>query len=320
MMRKVLKKIERFYFGFLGLYFKFSRSNVPKKVILMVDGGLGSQINKYLIGRFLENKRNVRVEYDLSWFNENGRSLDGKNTRNFDLLSVFPDLALPIADKQEAKSFKKYFCYLNSKPFKFNNKIIHKKLPLYVDGYYFHFKYILDGNVFKEFEFNKNLFDLNRDYLNQISKSNSVSVHVRRGDYVNSSHDVLVAAYWVNAISYLAEKLGNASPIFFIFSNGMDWVKKEILTRLPERISVILVEGNGESSGASDFFLMSNCNHHICSNSSFSFYAASLGRHKEKYVIIPEFWMKSSSISEDVNKAFRYPGWIVMSNNGLVVP
>ena len=167
-----------------------------QKIILMVDGGFGSQLNKYFIGQWLEKNLKAKVEYDLSWFENHAISIDGKDTRNFDLLKVFPDIKFPIASKKDIKLYKKNFLYTNPKPCVYNESLLKKKPPLYVDGYLTHWKYLKDIDL-KCLEMKLTLDDINTKNLENINKSNcSVAVHVRRGDYVNSIHDVLTPNYF----------------------------------------------------------------------------------------------------------------------------
>lgn len=316
MIKKIIKKLFSYFYILIGYFKRMYSYNLPLKVIVMVDGGLGSQLNKYLIGRFIEKTRKVKVEYDLSWFSDCGISIDGKDTRNFDLLEVFPDLEFSIAERLEAIYFKKYFRFLNRKPFQFTSKLITRRLPLYVDGYYSHYKYIVEADAFQEFKFNEKLFELNRKHLESItSVENSIAIHIRRGDYVNSPHDVLTVDYFLNAVSFMQEQF-QGSSVFFVFSNDMPWVKEQFLPKLEKNIVIKTIEGNDNSNGGSDMFLMSKCNNHICSNSSFSYYAAYLSKNEKKKVIIPEEWMKEYYRYEGVNEAYRIPGWMVMSNSG----
>lgn len=290
-------------------------------IILMVDGGLASQLNKYFIGQFLEKKLKTDVKYDLSWFDSYGKSADGKDTRNFDLLKIFPNIKFPIASKEVVQFYKNNYYYVNQFPFVYNEEILQKTPPLYVDGYFSHWKYLIDGD-YSDLDFNITPDEVNQKNLNSIKDSDcSVAVHIRRGDYVGGVHDVLGADYFLNTIKYMHKQLEKNNPKFFIFSTDMEWVKENILSHLPKNICYQSFSNNTNSDGIYDFYLMSNCKHQICSNSTFSYYAAILNKSPEKQTIIPETWMNVPAFSPYCNsdKAFRYPGWTVMSNDGRIL-
>ena len=71
--------------------------------IVMVDGGFCSQMNKYVLGKWLELKLNIKVKYDLTWFETDGLDCDNKHNREFKLLDIFPKLDFEIAGKEEIK-------------------------------------------------------------------------------------------------------------------------------------------------------------------------------------------------------------------------
>jgi hypothetical protein len=286
-------------------------------IILMVDGGFGSQLNKYFIGQFLEKKLGAEVRYDLSWFDKQAISIDEKDTRNFDLLKIFPEIKFPMASKKEIRKYKKYFYFLNKQPFVYNEEMMQKTAPLYVDGYFGHWKYLKDSG--SNIQCKMNLDNPNIKNLDLIKNSiNSVAVHIRRGDYINSVHDVLNEEYFINAIKHIKNIL-QLDVKFFIFSNGVDWVKERIIKNLPKNADYHIFMNNDNSDGIKDFYLMLNCSHQICSNSTFSYFAALLNQNPYKQVIIPETWMGGGDKTyKNHSQSFRYPGWIVMNNAGDV--
>lgn len=290
-------------------------------IVLLVDGGLASQLNKYLIGQFLEKKFQVKVKYDTSWFQKGGKSVDGKDTRNFDLLKIFPNIDFQIAAPQVVQFYKDNYYYTNKFPFIYDEELTKKNLPLYIDGYFSHWRYLEDFD-FSNLEFDIKLNNVNAENLKLIEQeSSSVAVHIRRGDYVGSAHDVITADYYIYAITYMQTLLQGKSPKFFIFSTEMKWVEENVLSRLPEEIKYQSFSNNVNSDGVYDFYLISKCKHQVCANSTFSYYAALLNKNQNKTVIIPEIWMKNDAEGTNINnnKAFRYPGWIVISNNGCII-
>lgn len=117
----------------------------------------------------------------------------------------------------------------------------------------------------------------------------SVSVHIRRGDYLDPRYSALYEgictdAYYAAAAARMRSLVPGA--VFFFFSNDPAWVKARY--RDPD---FCVVEGNGEDSGYADLYLMSRCRHHIIANSSFSWWGAWLNPDPEKRVIAPKRWL-----------------------------
>ncbi len=131
------------------------------------------------------------------------------------------------------------------------------------------------------------------EYEAQIKDSLSVSVHIRRGDYLDPKYKSLYEgicgdAYYREAMERMRKRCPGVR--FFLFSNDPDWVKGHY-----RDADCTVVEGNDEDSGYADLYLMSLCRHHIIANSSFSWWGAWLGENPEKTVIAPKKWLNGRS-------------------------
>ena len=120
--------------------------------------------------------------------------------------------------------------------------------------------------------------------------NNSVSVHVRRGDYVldkntQEFHGVCGVDYYLDAIKLIASKMDDLLLVFF--SDDTEWAIEEF-KNLP--YSLIFIDHNKGENSWKDMFLMSNCKHNIIANSSFSWWAAYLNQNQNKMVIAPKQW------------------------------
>lgn len=158
----------------------------------------------------------------------------------------------------------------------------------------------------KEIFDEKNISKKNRKYIEEIKGSESVSVHVRRGDYVNNFMHGNIAnqCYIQNSILFIKYKI--LKPHFFVFSDDIEWCKKNLGF---EESSVTFVEGNSDNI-EQDIILMSNCKHNIISNSSFSWWAQNLNANPQKIVVTPEYWFnqKTETVQElVVNNGFKIP-------------
>lgn len=130
-----------------------------------------------------------------------------------------------------------------------------------------------------------------RRLLTEIAACPSVSLHVRRGDYLQPKHFASVggvcgADYYRNAVAEVQRRVRGAR--FFVFSDDMDWVRQNIA--LPP--NSLFVDWNKAEESWQDMFLMSACQHHVISNSTFSWWGAWLGSFKNKLVLAPRIWFK----------------------------
>ena len=123
-------------------------------------------------------------------------------------------------------------------------------------------------------------------------------MHVRRGDYVNdtatrSVHGACSVEYYTNAFAYMQQQFPDAAFIFF--SDEPAWVHDTFIKHLPG--SMVMQNNNGADSWK-DMYLMSQCNHHIIANSSFSWWGAWLNSKKDKTVIAPKQWFADTIKNE----------------------
>lgn len=171
----------------------------------------------------------------------------------------------------------------------------------YLQGYWQSEKYFQKcSNVIrKDFSFRQPMVERNLDWAERISGVNAISLHVRRGDYVNNpvanlTHGVCSANYYHEAISYISNRV--MSPHIFIFSDDIPWVRANIITNLP----CSLIDHNRGKDSFNDMRLMSLCKHHIIANSSFSWWGAWLNQSDEKIMIAPKKWFAVDKSTDDL--------------------
>jgi len=144
----------------------------------------------------------------------------------------------------------------------------------------------------KEFTVIDEVLPKNKALLESIRNTNSVCLHIRRGDYVGSNHQVCTTEYYLKAIKLMKEKITN--PVFYVFSDDIKWVKENI--NFDE--DVVFVEGNNPNY--EELRLMYSCKHFIISNSSFSWWAQYLSINKDKVVIAPSKWFQNPNQKVDI--------------------
>jgi len=116
---------------------------------------------------------------------------------------------------------------------------------------------------------------------NNIDFSSSISMHIRRGDYLQLSnyHTNLNLNYYNNGLKYF-ENINN----IYIFSDDIEWCKKNISF---ENKNVFFIDRQKEIY---DLYLMSKFENFIIANSTFSWWGAYLSTAKNKKVIAPLNW------------------------------
>lgn len=151
------------------------------------------------------------------------------------------------------------------------------------------------------------------DVLSRIEASRlPISVHVRRGDYLNPGtaefHGILGESYYSEALGRLEGEIGGGTELF-VFSD--DPVAAEQILNFVPKSRLVHVRGDPERPWE-DMALMARCRHHIIANSSFSWWGAWLNDAQDKVVIAPRAWFAPNELRK-VNTADLYPvGWILV--------
>ena len=128
--------------------------------------------------------------------------------------------------------------------------------------------------------------------LDEIAVRPSVSVHVRRGDYVSDPvatafHGVLAGDYYGRALARVAE-LEDVHA--FVFSDDLAWCRQHLQLAVPASFVDV------GAAPADDLRLMAACKHHVIANSSFSWWGAWLGRADGGVVVAPRAWVADPTV------------------------
>lgn len=150
-----------------------------------------------------------------------------------------------------------------------------------LDGYFQSYSHLAgyEKEIIEEFKFKSNILEKCTKIISKYT--NPVSIHVRRGDYVNHP------GYWVVTPEYIQEALSKFDDneyTFLIFSDDIEWCK----SIFPE--GVVFIEENNQFE---DLCLMSLCHHNIIANSSYSWWGAFLNQNPNKKVIAPSNWFSN---------------------------
>ncbi|MDD5056763.1 MAG: alpha-1,2-fucosyltransferase [Sideroxydans sp.] len=278
-------------------------------VISHILGGIGNQMFQYAAGRALSHSNGQRFLLDLSDFS-NYRLHHG-----FELSRVFnvnAEIASPAtlhemlgwrANRWSKRMLRRpQLAWFRGKRFKvephFNywhdfNKL---KDDCYLYGYWQSEQYFnqYESLIRQDFTFREQLGGRNAELALEMANTQSVSLHVRRGDYVSNPKnrnvlEVCSLDYYRKAIAYVAERVERL--VFYVFSDDMAWVKQN----LPVGFPCVYVEHNRQQESYRDMQLMSLCRHHVIANSSFSWWGAWLNANPDKLVIAPQSWFRSGN-------------------------
>lgn len=204
--------------------------------------------------------------------------------------------------------------YITNIPFDGYTGIIHEleeSKDYYVSGLWQNFQFIkpIENDLRKNLRFNIDMTDDIRKISMEMKNTNSVCIHVRRGDFLSPvnqyTHNLCGKKYYDEAICLIRKKIDN--PNFFVFSDNIDYCR-ELFSDLE---NVTYVSGNKNLSAKEEMFLISRCKSAIIPNSTFSFWGVWLSDHTEKLVIAPKY-----SVREKNNwHMFSLPEhWIVVDN------
>ena len=275
-------------------------------IFVKLYGGLGNQLFQYALGRNLSEINNTRLKLDVSdLVNITPVGTGTKRDYRLKFFNITGDIATP----EELRYFKdrpknlRYF-YSKLKPyykrpvivektFSFDDNILKVKDGSYLYGYWQSEKYFLyvQDILRHELTLKDGLSDNAKQIGDTILNSISVSLHIRRGDYLikyYNDYHLLGINYYSKAISYIKNACKNVKV--FVFSDDLDWARKN----LENMTDIIFVCSNEDFE---DLYLMSLCQHNIIANSSFSWWGAWLNKNEKKTVLYSRDWFRGNKNS-----------------------
>lgn len=121
-------------------------------------------------------------------------------------------------------------------------------------------------------------------------------VHIRRGDYTGISNlGFLKMSYFQEHMRFAFE--ANQVDEFLIFSDDPDYVKTMLSAEIAAKCRIVDFEQNNASA---NLVAMTAGRYFILSNSTFSWWGASLAQFKEKTVIAPKSWFANNSNPREI--------------------
>jgi hypothetical protein len=273
-------------------------------------GGLGNQLFQYAAGRALAAERETSLKLDVSGFER--YPLRSYRLHHFSVAATLAD----GADVARVRG------NLDWRPYRVLRRMVEQRRPYYrrrlVHEAHFHY----DPNIRKvgrdafligfwqsekyfagireillsELEVVTPPDGPNRELLGEIDATDSISLHIRRGDYVSdprnrSFYAACTPDYYERALQAMLRRV--TRPHVFVFSDDPEWAHAHL--RVP--CAVTFIRHNGPERDHEDLRLMSRCRHHITANSTFSWWGAWLSTHPERHVISPRAWFNDTSVN-----------------------
>lgn len=272
-------------------------------IITRLSGGLGNQMFQYAAGRRIAWANRTHLKLDISNY-----EYDKVRSYRLGYFNIIEDLASPEEIDRLTHIHKKNGMnriyrwaeqwipvqrrtWIKERTLYFDPDVLKISGNAFIEGNWASEKYFVDITeiIRQEFTLKNDLSAFSKSISTHIQETESVSLHIRRGDYVSSPgvsqrFGFLGLDYYSSAIARLVESVKH--PTFFVFSDDIAWVKENLAMECPvEYIS----RENGEME-YEDLALMRKCKHHIIANSTFSWWGAWLGENQNKIVIAPQRW------------------------------
>lgn len=298
---------------------QMSTSKIGSRITVFLRGGLGNQMFQYAAGIHLAKKHNSELFLDSTFLNDRfPRKEFTYRTFDLDIFTLRPRftalskishifpvpgfwLGLDFMFMRVREMLGIQRILKEKKEYCFDSSVFPAKGNVVLYGRWQSERYFIDNvdDVRSAFRFKYPFSGEAAALAEQIKNSNSVSLHVRRGDYVNFENMKKIMgdtdlSYYDRAISYVAERVSR--PHFFVFSDDIAWCRENMKIPFPATYC------DSETAGPKNAFhleLMSFCKHNIITNSTFSWWGAWLNNNSGKIVVAPKKWHADAVTREE---------------------
>jgi len=276
---------------------------------IFFQGGLGNQMFQYAAARCLAERIDTTLCFDLSWyyfqperrFLLSGFGIDAPVKKS--LLSCCANrfLGKPLFELAGRKSvYREPSRVFDPQFFKLQDGCS-------IIGFFQSESYFKSVESVIRAEFSDRLSPsgiVEKERLKRLQSVNSVAVHIRRGDYLTfPKFNVCTENYYREAMAFMREQL--SQPRFILFSDDLSWCKDVFSGEDIEYCDGIIVRNDP----LTDLQAMAECRHHIIANSSYSWWAAWLGKSADQVVVAPDSWRANNCIAFDI----YCDGWVLLS-------
>lgn len=266
-------------------------------LVIHINGGAGNQLFMLFAGisKAIDEKRDF-----LIFANPRNNRI---NFCNYDFYSYLSQHIITHVNKYQLR------CYTEP------SIIFYNKIPDdydLIEGYFQSEKYFIHN-----YEILREMFKID-DFQNkyQFKNKNNIAIHLRLGDNCKPHLLVLSSNYYIDALNTLKEKIGdndfyNYNFIVFSEKEDDDIITKqinEINSKFENKLNLIKIYeySNNNLNDYEELILMSNCDHFIIANSTYSWWGSYLCKNKNKIIICP-FNCAMTLQDENFNRPDFYP-------------
>lgn len=273
---------------------------MSKNSYILLQGGLGNQMFQYAFYLTLKQKNtNTKCDSSIVKIQNDHNGYELYNV--FNIKTETSKATYIITKVLNRLKPHKYIIHLISTLFKirlindsipseYKPEILETNMESYYLGYWQSEKYFKSISEIIKSTFTFNILRLSQESKSiseEIQNTISVSIHIRRGDYLSKKYEnlyggICTTEYYTKAINYILKKAPNCK--FYIFSDDIKWVQENLYNLIANKT---FVDFNKGENSWQDMYLMSICKHNIIANSTFSWWAAWLNSNKNKIVITP---------------------------------
>lgn len=275
-------------------------------IIISVGGGLGNQMFEYAF-YYKVKKLYPETEVKLDIFNTLGHSHNGYEIDKIFGLKAEECTVEELGKVSDIcpaqKNFYKWHKFLEKVRHKIfgvkSSCVMQKDATVFEDKFfkldasksYYFFGVFANYKFFNDIaEEIRNIYcfpeiedECNKFWESRINNTESVGIHIRRGDYIEWGIDLVPDTFYREAMSIIEEKLPGKEIHYYVFTDDPGYVKN----KFSDVVNLQVIEGNEGTKSYVDMQLMSLCKHNIIANSTFSFWGAFLNRNERKIVIAP---------------------------------
>ena len=276
-------------------------------IISRIDGGLGNQMFQYAYGFYLAQRAETEFYLDISSYE--------KQPQHGYLLDHFRIDAEVLPAKLVAKIPRKYRSSVakvtwlqdrfglrslrrhKERDFGFRSSHLQAGDNRYLVGYWQSEQFFprMRDELLKQFALRRNLTAQSQEIGGRMAESNSVALHVRRGDYVTSQsaaaiYEHLSVDYYHRCLQMWASQ--QYRPEVYIFSNDIAWCREQFQLEYPTHF----VDHTSADTAFEDLWMMQQAACLVMANSTFSWWAAWLNQRSGRQVIAPSRWFRPGAM------------------------
>lgn len=298
-------------------------------IIIQVAGGLGNQLQQFAMYRKLLSL-GKEVKLDISWYTQENRQDKVYAKRQLEL-EYFDKLPYQVCTEEEKKALigdGSLIAKVKGKLFPGTKKrfeesgMYHPEIfdfqDMYLCGYFACEKYYEDilDELRRLIKFPASDNPENAGLARQMQEQESVSIHLRRGDYLDPENaamfgGICTEAYYEASIAEIKKQYPQAH--FYIFSDDVEYAREHYRGE-----AYTVVDVNRGKDSFYDIWLMSRCKHNICANSTFSFWGARLNGNEQKIMIRPSIHKNSQTFDADIMHDL-WKNWVLIDKVGEIV-